>query len=497
MILFDRLHCPRCKARLQSVSDGTINCSLCEQPVPMLDGIADFVAGAGAGPAAAGPLGGGPLGATTDRYRDDPGPHHAGAADLLARMQTAAGDRWPTSLGDLIEFGCGRGETTRAIVAARDFRSLLALDTDIEQLQAARSRVDQLGVTDRAVGYATLSGAQDALRDAVADTVLGTGLLSGIADLRAFLTMVYRVLRPGGRAAFVVPNRRYHEAMGQAMAEAMVQLHARDDAWPQGQPLVLELLAQTRRLLIHRGDAGFLSGLQVKHLFDSEALEDLAAEVGFAAAAMIPLDPDPAGAETTRRICHAAGVPDSFTETFGMLAAAAGQPFFSLLGGQDRSAASLLWLTKGHGPSLRIFNHRPAPPPARAAADAALGGMPPRWSLELLARDTPDGIAVALGGWCLCNTDVRWVRLSLGEVARHAPVWRPRPDVHQVLNRRGLYHPLNTLCSGLEAELLFDGVHPDGNSHRFQLDILLSNSAIVSGPAPESLIMHEQMVIAH
>lgn len=485
MNLFDRLHCPRCKGRLQAAPDSGLECSLCERLIPMVDGIADLVADTT--PPAAG----------TERYRGDPRRHDAGAADLFARMQSAAGERWPPALGDIIEFGCGRGETTHSIVAAQEFRSLLVLDTDIAMVQACRTRIDDLGLTDRPVDYATLSGAQDAIRDAVADTVLGTGLLSGIGDVRGFLAMVYRVLRPGGRAAFVVPNRRYYEAMCLAMAEALVQRHARDGVWPDGQHVALELLAQTRRLLIHRGDAGFLSALEVKHLFDSDALEDLGAEVGFAGAAMIPLDPDPAGAETTRQICHAAGAPGSFTETFGMLAAAVGQPFFNLLGRQDASAATLLWLTKATGPTLRIFNHRPPPPSPRAGADAALGGVSPRWSVELLARDTPDGIVVTLGGWCLCNTDVHWVRLTLAEVARHAPVWRPRPDVHEVLNRRGLYHPLNTLCSGMESELLFNDVHPDGNSHPFRLDILLSNSAILSGPAPEALVMDQQMVIAH
>ena len=485
MHLFDRLHCPRCKGRLQNAPDGALQCSLCDQLVPITDGVADFVADAR------------PLAPGTDRYRGDPRPHDAGATDLYARMQTAAADRWPPSLGEVIEFGCGRGETTQSIVAAQELRGLLVLDTDIEMVAACRSRIDGLGLGDRPVGYATLSGAQDAVRDAVADTIFGTGLLSGIGDVRAFLTMVHRALKPGGRAAFVVPNRRYYDAMCLAMAEALVQRHARDGVWPDGQQVALELLAQTRRLLIHRGDAGFLSNLEVKHLFDSEALEDLGAEVGFAAAAMIPLDPDPAGAETTRRICHAAGAPETFAETFAMLTAAVGQPFFSLLNRKDCSASALLWLTKAAGPTLRIFNHRPPPPPARGGADAALGGVPPRWSVELLARDTPNGIVVSLGGWCLCNTDVHWVRLTLGQVARHAPVWRPRPDVHEVLNRRGLYHPLNTLCSGIANDLLFDGVHPDGNSQPFRLDILLTNSVIVSGPAPEALVMDQQMVITH
>jgi SAM-dependent methyltransferase len=474
MKLPDQLHCPNCKGRLAAISMDALRCSSCERSIPVNDGVADFVA-ATAQPGA-------------DRY------HDAGATDLFSRIQEAAGDRWPSALGDTIVLGCGRGETTHAIAAAQRFRSLLLVDTEMAMLLASRARI---ATPERPIAYATLSGAQDVIRDAVADTVIGTSLLSGVGDVRAFLAMVHRVLRPNGRAMFVVPNRRYYEAMCLAMAEALVQRHARDGVWPEGQDAALELLAQTRRLLVHRGDREFLAGLDVKHLFDSETLEAFGAEAGFTTAEMIPLDPDPAGAETTQTICRSAGAPDSFTETFGGLAASVGRRFFNLLGRQDQSAAMLLWLTKGPGPRVRIFSHRKPPPPSQVVADAALGGVVPRWSVELEAQDRPDGIVVSLGGWCLCNTDVRWVRLTMDDVVRTAPVWRPRPDVHEVLNRRGVYHPLNTLCSGMADQLVFEGVHAVDNRRAFRLDIVLTNGLIVSGPAPEALVMDESMVIAH
>lgn len=482
----DQFQCPNCKGRLTSVSDVALRCLTCERATTVVDGIVDFVAGEV--PAAAG----------ADHYRGDPGRHEPGSRQLFYRMQTAASDRWPSSLGNTIEFGCGQGDTTSAIVAAQTFRSLLVLDTEIEMLQACRSHVAASGAnTERAIAYATLSGKQDVLRDAVADTVIGTGLLPGILNVRAFLSMVHRVLKPDGRAMFVVPNRRYYDAMCLAMAETLVQRHARDGAWPEGQHIALELLAHTRRLLVHRGDLGFLAGLDVKHLFDSNAMEDLGHEVGFATASMIPLDPDSAGAETTQRICRDAGAPDSFTETVGALAAFVGRPFFNLLNRQDTSASMLLWLTKGSGPDVRVYAIRPPPPAVQMVADAAVGGIEPRWSVELLARDTPDGIVLSVGGWCLCNTDVRWVRLTLDEVTRHAPVWRPRPDVHEVLNRSGVYHPLNALCSGIACELLFDGVHAAGSTLPFRLDILLMGGMTITGPAPERLVIDEPTVIAH
>lgn len=486
MRLPDQLHCPGCKGRLAAGSGEGLCCTDCERTVRIVDGIADFVGDSL------------PLNVGSDRYHGESRGLPVAATDLLVRVQAVAADYWPDFLGDVIAFGCGGGETAYGIAADKGFRTLLVVDTDIEMLRAARTRIALLGLgSDRPVTYATLSGEQDVLRDSVADTIIGTSLLAGVGDVRAFLAMVHRALRPGGRAMFVVPNRRYYEAMCLAMAEALVRRYSRDRTWPEGQDAAVKLLSDLRLLLVHRGDARFLSRLDTKHLFDSEGLEDVGGEVGFGRAEMIPLDPDPGGEETMRRICRESGAPESFWEMFGTLAAAVGQPFFNLLSRQDSSASMLLWLTKAAGPGVRIFTRHRPPQLARVAADAAVGGAVPRWSVELLARDTADGIAVTVSGWCLCNADVQWIRLRLGDVVREAPVWRPRPDVHEILNRNGIYHPLNTLCSGLGSELLFEHVHATENAHPFRFDIVLASGVTVAGPTPEALVMDEPMVIAH
>jgi ubiquinone/menaquinone biosynthesis C-methylase UbiE len=485
--LLDRLHCPDCQGRLVSNSATTLQCTGCERTIQIIDGIIDF---AGDHPVPA-----------TDQYcyRGDPDRDDAQADALLSRIRVAAGDRWPAALGDVLELGCGRGQMTRALAVGHSFRSMLVLDSDIGMARTARQRSTAPGThAERPALFATLSMNRNAIRDSVADTVIGTALLPGMGNPRAFLSMVQRILKPNGRALFVVSNRRYRQALCQATAEALVQRFARDGAWPEGHVAAMSFLANARRLLVHRGDTNFLSDQEEKHLFDSDALEELGREVGFATAEMIPLDPDPAGAETARDTCIDAGLSEDAGQALAPLIASAGQPFFSLLNRQDQSAAMLFWLTRASGPVVRIFSARP-PPPAigHAAPEAALGGAPPRWSIEVLPRDTPDGIVVSLGGWCLINADVLWVRLTLDGVARVAPVWRPRPDVHEVLNRSHHYHPLNALCSGMDSELVFAGVHALDNACPFSLDILLANGLIVSGSMPERLVMDEPVVINH
>jgi SAM-dependent methyltransferase len=483
MNLSDLLHCPDCQGRLSTASALELCCSVCDRTIALVDGIADFVGDW------LPPLNG------TDRYG---GEIREGslASDLPRRIKHAAGGRWPSSLGDVIEFGCGLGLMTETVVTGEAIRSLLVVDTDMAMLQACRVRIGETPI-DRPISFAALGGTMP-IRDTVADTVIGTTMLSGITDTRAFLTMVHRMLRTGGRALFVVPNRRYFQVVCQGLADALAQRYAREEAWPEGSLPALTLLEETRRLLVHRGDAGLLASLEKRHLFDRDELEDLGQQIGFATADVLPLDPDPAGGQTFTNLCQDAGATEAFAREFGPLAATIGRPYLSLLNHQDASAYSLLWLTKAHGPAVRIYGDRPVGPPmVYAGPDAAVGGVMPRWSVELLGRDTPDGVVVTVGGWCLSNIDTLWVRVTLDMISQQTPVWRHRPDVHEVLNRGRIYHAMNALCSGLDDTLLFPGVHPWDGGCALRVEIILTGGLVVTGPAPERLLMNEPMVVAH
>ncbi|WP_428487264.1 class I SAM-dependent methyltransferase [Rhodopila sp.] len=491
----DRLHCPCCKSRLTAIAapsangfpGGSLRCTGCDWVGQVRDGIADFV-----GESAV---------SDTDphQFSGDASHDDVAAAELIERIRLAAGDRWPASLGEVLELGCGSGQLTRAffLTLNNGVRGLIVADTELDKVRTCRDRLVGLGLgADAPVMFVRLSGQEDSIRDTVADTVAGTAVLPRIGDVRGFLTTVHRVLKPGGRAFFVVPNRRYHQALCHAVANALVHQYAHHGAWSGQGEGVMHMLARLRRQLVHQGDLTFLAALRDKHLFDSDGLEDLAREVGFADVSVIPVDPDPLGGETTKRLCHHAAVPDAVATELAALVVSAGAPYFSLLSRQDASAEMLVWLTKGVGPRPSTFSALPvAPTVAFAGPEAALGGAPPRWSIELAARDTVDGVAVAMGGWCLMNIDVVWVRLGLDDVTREVPVWRPRPDVHEVLNAKGLYHPLNALCCGLDTNLLFDGLHPKDNRCLLHLEIVLANGMVVKGPVPDMLVMNEKLIV--
>jgi SAM-dependent methyltransferase len=485
MTLSDRLKCPDCQGRLTSASAGRVTsasagqlvCDGCDRRFAVEDRIVDLT----------GPVGPG-------HYDGVAAEHGLLATGLAGRIKAAAGTLWPSSLGDTIEIGCGLGSITRAILTQETVRSLLAVDSDLAMLRACRTAVADFAA-DPPVLFVAPGDGLATIRDAVADTVIGTTVLSGIGDLRAFLTRVHQILRTKGRAMFVVPNRRYHLAACLGMAEALTQRYGRDGRWPDACTPVLGLLGDTRRRMLQQGDPAVPGQLR---LFDSDALADICHEVGFEPAAVLPLDPDPAGGQTLTRLCQDAGATQPFAQEFGSLAATVGRPYLGLLAQQDASAFSLMWVTKAAGPTVRVFTDRPSGPPmVYVGPDAAVGGLMPRWSVELLGRDTPDGVVVAVGGWCLANMDVTWVKITLGTVSRETPVWRPRPDVHEVMNRSRIYHPWHALCSGIGDDLRFPGVHPDEQGCKLHVEIMLTGGLVVTGPIPEWLVMNQPVVISH
>jgi ubiquinone/menaquinone biosynthesis C-methylase UbiE len=483
MSLTDRLNCPECQGRLTSAFSHELVCSVCDRGFAITDGIVDLVGGRS------------PSG--SELYRGVTQRHGFLAADLVVRIKNAAGNLWPPSLGDTIELGCGDGATTQAILTHETVRSVLVADTDPAILQACRTRVAEL-VPGLPLWFAALGGDLVTIRDAVADTVIGTAVLAQVGDIRGFITRIHRMLKPRGRAMFVVPNRRYHQAVSMAIAEALTQRYTRAGAWPEASGPVFAMLGEMRRMLLHRGDPGLSGGTDETRLFDADALEDIARETGFGSVEVLPLDPDPIGGQTITRLCQEAGVQTEFAQEFGPLAATIGRPYLSLLCQQDASAFNLVWLTKAAGPEVRFFTGRPTGlPMVYVGPDAAVGGMMPRWSVELLGRDTPEGVIVTVGGWCLANIDALWVRVTLDSVSRQAAVWHPRPDVHEVLNRGHIYHPAHAICSGLRDTMLFAGVHPADEGCLLRVEIVLSGGFVVTGPAPEWLIMDQPAVIAH
>ena len=110
-----------------------------------------------------------PLPAGADRFRGLLRENGLAAPNLAARIKEAAAERWPSGLGDVIEFGCGIGLMTEAVVTHELFRGMLVLDSDLAALRTCQMRVAAAvagPAADRPVYFAAAGGNQNVVRDA-------------------------------------------------------------------------------------------------------------------------------------------------------------------------------------------------------------------------------------------------------------------------------------------------------------------------------------------
>ncbi len=258
------------------------------------------------------------------------------------------------------------------------------------------------------------------------------------------------------------------------------------------------MLGEIRKSLLHGGHSEANHPLPVRQLFLSDLLEDFGGKIGLASMEMLPLDPDPAGGQTISCLLREAGASADFAQKFGPLAATLGRPYLSLLEPRNSSAFSVAWLTKAAGPFvLRFTDSQVRPPLACIGPQSAVAGVMLQWSEELRAQDTENGVVVSIGGWCLANIDALWVRLTLDLVEQRAAIYHARPDVHEVLSRSHVYHPLHAICSGLTAESLFADVRPGTEGCPLRIEMILAGGLVVTGPLPSWLKLDQPTVIAH
>ena len=466
-----KFQCPECQSSLIGTPDVGVMCERCDARMTVTDGILDFVTG------------------NTGLVSEPAGP-----AMPYQELKNLAAGYWPGLLGSVLEVGCGIGLLTRGLIQGNEATDLIVTDGSLLMLQATRRHLGQAGLlTNIPLIFATHSGTEPVFRDSAFDTCAGTSVLNRMHDVRGFMSNMFRLLRPGGRAFFTEPNVRYHRALGQTLADILALLYREDPGFSHGKQSLLNIVSQWRRGILHLGDLPFLAALEDKHMFAGDTFEAMGREIGFAKTIAIPVAFGPTGVGFIDRLCEQLGVEEPVRSTVLGLLPAFADRYLSLLSPRDRTDRFLFWLEKGVGPIARHFRGPPAMEgelPTDLPDSFRVGGLPPRWSFELAASRTDDGIALRVHGWCVVNTDVRWIRVTLGGVGRDTPVWLPRPDVPASVDPHAAYASWNALCCGVDETLCF----PDGGLD-LRIEIVLSSGAILAVPAPPNLTLDETVVV--
>ncbi len=486
-MLLDRLQCPACGASLRAVGSEALRCNRCDAGVPVQDGIIDFVQGR--------------LGTILSHEAYDA--EHAidpGRVEQHYReIRDAAGDRWPATLGTTLEVGCGTGLLSRALLGHGDVGALLLTDVSTGMLATCRTALQAGGLVGHVpLLFATHSGEEAAFREGGFDTCAGTSVLHHILDVPGFLQRVFRLLRPGGRAFFLEPNARYHRAVMQALADVVAQLMARDPAPSPGRQKLFNLLASTRRAMMHQGDLPYLAGLEDKHVFVAEEIERTGRAAGFAVAEALPTGLFRSGASMVSSLCAQLDLSEALRDqVVGMMPAHAAR-YLPLLADRDLSPSFVLWFEKSVGPRPARFSPPPEDRDGEAFTQRApepAGGLPPRFSLRLLAEAEGNGTAVALSGWCIANAEVSWVRVRIGPHARSAPLWIPRPDAHAAVNAAGAFPNWTSLCCGVDERLSFPDIPPDPDGLPLIVELVMADGPVIRLKASPRLVPGEALAV--
>lgn len=283
-----------------------------------------------------------------------------------------------------------------------------------------------------------------------------------------------------GEYRLMEPGCRFRRALMRAMADVFARLRVIAPNLSDDHALALRLLAQERAAVLRPDMAR-----------THEDLIDLALAAGFAAARAFPLQPDPGGLQTAEAILSHAGLSPVFRHIALGLLHSTGHRYFGLLGAVDRSAWLVLWLSTQQDAAMRPpFPRYPTSPPRPAIGVAA-----PCWRINLTARASAGGVAVTVDGWCLVAADAYAVRVTLDGVSRLAAIEHPRPDVHDVVNRAGLYPTWNALCAGLGAELHFGNELPARADYALTVEILPTAGDALLPNAPPRIGLDQAILI--
>jgi SAM-dependent methyltransferase len=465
--------CIRCAGRLEKRDPGALRCSACGARVDSTDDILDFVAGKAV--------------TALDEldydqfYRIDDDYSHL----LIREIQSSVGDRWPKTIGTVVELGCGTGGFSRALLQVERPQAAVLTDVSPKMLRICRQHLSRIGVLLQGeITFATYSGAERSLATEAFDICVGTSVLHHILDVRACLADVHRILKPGGRAFFLEPNYRFHHALHATLAD-LVALYLTQGV-PPGDPDLSRIsnwVCEFRCNALHSGDLAFLATREDKHMFTSEEVRALARETGFAAGEALPVSIDPTGKNTADVYLAQCEVSVERRRELNRLMPALRDRYFDLLSVADQSPSYVLAFEKSAdackaqpvGP-----RDKSAPPtPPRSLTDLRL-----RACIDLSAVRTEAGIEITIRGWCVAITGVRWVHLKVAGQTHRVPVWLPRIDVQAAINAGGLYPSWVALCSGLQETVLL----PHGAAvEPLLIDIVSTDASVFTFECPESL----------
>jgi ubiquinone/menaquinone biosynthesis C-methylase UbiE len=416
-IVAEVLQCSQCAGKLSVAADGLV-CFRCGDRIPVEDGIIDFVRGSSR--------------TKLDDidydafYRVNKDASLAQASTLIDQ----AGAWWPITLGRTLEIGAGTGGATMGLVAKAAMSDLVVTDVSSKMLRLCRRNLQNAGLLRRDTMFVTYGATQSCFQPGSFDTAIGSAVLHHIADFKAFLAEVSKLLKPNGRAFFIEPALPFHRELVAALADIIAELTSDGIAFDDpGVVRIVNWIAEVECNIAHHECLEFLSSREDKHLFIRSEIEEIAGAAGFARVAVIPFGIDPTGEPTLRTYLNLCQIDQTLVDRVCQVLPHCWTKYLSQLKPEDCSPSYLFCFQNG--------------------SSMQQGKWEPRFHFNLERSDK----GVKIEGWCMASAPLAWVLAEAAGQTHKLPIWRPRPDVQARANRDAPYPAVNALCSGVSEEI--------------------------------------------
>ena len=136
-----------------------------------------------------------------------------------------------TDADAIVEFGCGFGNSTLALLDLFPRARVVATDISPNLLAILNRLLAARGLSDRCTAVA-MDAQKDYVRAESADLVVGSAILHHLAEPAPFVAQAMRILRPGGAAIFFEPFEGGHAVLRLLCQEIVREAGRRDDNGP-------------------------------------------------------------------------------------------------------------------------------------------------------------------------------------------------------------------------------------------------------------------------
>jgi len=202
---------------------------------------------------------------------------------LASRYLNIAGASAETPV-KVLEVGCGTGNLTVGLDASPQVAGVLAVDISGPFLETTRDRLAAAAQSSSRTALLCADLNDDVIAPESFDAIFGNSIIHHIFDVERLLTNLHKALKPGGVMIFNEPCQQGKSMISFLLGSIITmesgqpdRVFSDDDLYRMGAVLQIH-----KRELLARDNPAIKLEWEDKHIFETEAMADMAHRLGFA-----------------------------------------------------------------------------------------------------------------------------------------------------------------------------------------------------------------------